>query len=57
MEKLLYTVNEVSEVLNIGRNKIYQLMNEGKLESFKVGGSRRFHAETIRKFPDSYQSF
>jgi excisionase family DNA binding protein len=37
----LLTVEEVMRLLKLGRTKIYHLMNEGRLESVKIGSARR----------------
>ena len=34
---VLLTVDEVCEILRIGRNTIYALLNEGKLKGFRCG--------------------
>lgn len=33
----MITVDEVCEILKIGRNNAYKLLNEGKLHAFKIG--------------------
>lgn len=35
--KLAYTINEVQEICNIGRTKIYELINSNKLPTRKLG--------------------
>jgi excisionase family DNA binding protein len=37
MDNLVYSVNEVSKVLSIGLNKTYELINNNKIPSFRVG--------------------
>jgi excisionase family DNA binding protein len=37
MEKLIYTTNEVSELLGIGLNKVYELLSQNVLPHVKVG--------------------
>jgi excisionase family DNA binding protein len=37
MEKLVYNVNEVAKVLNIGLNKTYQLIQSNEIPSIRVG--------------------
>lgn len=38
---LLLTVNELASVLRIGRNAAYQLVNNGDIQSCRVGRSIR----------------
>ncbi len=33
MEKLVYTVNETAQILNIGMNKAYELVNQEQKEN------------------------
>jgi excisionase family DNA binding protein len=40
MDKLLYRPKEAAQVLGIGRAKLYDLMNAGKIRSVKDGGMR-----------------
>ena len=41
LDPLLLTPEEVSEVLRVGRSKVYDLMRSHQLQSVKVGGCRR----------------
>jgi excisionase family DNA binding protein len=36
-----YTVEQVAEMLHIGRDKVYYLLRTGQLHSIKIGKSRR----------------
>ena len=36
-----YTVEQVAEMLNVGRDKIYALLRTGELRSIKIGKLRR----------------
>ena len=47
MRRKLYRVEEVAEVLNIGRTKVFDLIRSGHLASVKVGGSRRVTEQAI----------
>lgn len=38
---LVASPNETMSMLRIGREKLYQLLNSGELESYREGGSRR----------------
>lgn len=49
MHQKLYRVEEVAQVLNVGRTKVFDLIRSGQLASVKVGGSRRV---TVRAIDD-----
>lgn len=53
MERLLLTAKEAADALGIGRSKVYELIMSGKLESVRIGGSRRVPVEALRDFVDS----
>ena len=44
------TIDEVSEVLMIGRNTIYKLLNAGKLKAFRVGRVWKIPREAVIAF-------
>ncbi|MEN8908278.1 MAG: helix-turn-helix domain-containing protein [Clostridiales bacterium] len=37
MEKLVYNVNDLTKVLDIGLNKAYELVRENKIPNIRVG--------------------
>ena len=37
----MFTVKELAGYLKIGKNKAYALINEGKIDSFKIGNQYR----------------
>ncbi|MGO9082616.1 MAG: helix-turn-helix domain-containing protein [Streptosporangiaceae bacterium] len=47
MDKLLYRPKEAAKVLGIGRDKLYDLMRSGRLDSVKDGGARFITAEAL----------
>ena len=47
VRRKLYRVEEVAEVLNVGRTKVFDLIRSGQLASVKVGGSRRVTEQAI----------
>lgn len=53
MEKVLYNVNEVAEILNISRAMVYVLIKEEKIKTVHIGRSMRIHIDEIRAFVDS----
>jgi excisionase family DNA binding protein len=45
-----YTVEEVADLLHVGRDKIYYLLRTGQLRSIKIGKSRRITEEHLAAF-------
>jgi excisionase family DNA binding protein len=43
--KRVYTVNEFCETYNLSRTIAYELMNRGRLRSFKIGAKRVIRAD------------
>ncbi len=55
MEKLL-TINEVSELLQIPKGSLYNLVHEGRIPYIKIGGGRlRFRESTLEKWVESLE--
>lgn len=46
---ILLTVKEVSQLLRIHRPKVYDLINTGIIEGFKVGSDWRIKRDSIEK--------
>lgn len=47
---LLFTTQEVANLLSVSRGKVYDLLRCGELRSVLVGGSRRVSAFAIRDY-------
>lgn len=47
---IVASVNETMTALGIGREKIYQLLNSGELESYRDGGSRKILWRSIEAY-------
>lgn len=45
-----YTVEQVAEALNIGRDKVYELLRTGQLRSIKIGKLRRITDQHLTDF-------
>jgi excisionase family DNA binding protein len=45
-----YTVEEVADLLHIGRDKVYYLLRTGQLRSIKIGKSRRITEDHLAEF-------
>jgi excisionase family DNA binding protein len=50
-----YTVEEVADLLHIGRDKVYYLLRTGQLRSIKIGKSRRITEEQLAAFVASLE--
>lgn len=44
------TPKDVMDILDIGKNTTYALLNSGKLRGFRVGRSWRINAEVLEEF-------
>ena len=47
---ILFTPQQVAEMLNISRSHLYSIMAEKKIKSMKIGRSRRFTPEQVNSF-------
>jgi excisionase family DNA binding protein len=52
LKKAAYTVDEVAEVLSLGRNLLFDLLNSGDLKRVRVGRRIIIPAESIIAFLD-----
>jgi excisionase family DNA binding protein len=50
----LLTVKEAAARLSMGQATLYALLAAGKIDSVKIGGSRRFTPEAIQAFIDNH---
>ena len=49
-QPLLYTINEAMRSLRIGRTKVYEEIDAGRLELVMAGGCRRFTAAGLQRY-------
>ena len=45
-----YTVEQVAEILHVGRDKVYYLLRTGQLRSIKIGKLRRITNQHLAEF-------
>ena len=45
-----YTVEQVAQMLHVGRDKIYYLLRTGQLRSIKIGKLRRITEQQLAEF-------
>jgi excisionase family DNA binding protein len=50
-----YTVEQVAEMLHVGRDKVYYLLRTGQLHSIKIGKLRRITDRHLAEFIDSLE--
>jgi excisionase family DNA binding protein len=50
MEKLLYRPKEAAQTLGVSRDKLYDLLRTGRLQSVKDGGARFITADALRAY-------
>ena len=50
-----FTVEQVADMLHVGRDKIYYLLRTGQLRSIKIGKSRRISEDHLAEFVASLE--
>jgi len=55
MDALLTSINEAAKALNLGRTSIYGLINEGKLETRKMGRRRLVTVASIKRLAETQE--
>ncbi len=50
MDQVLLTPAEAATALGIGRLKLYELLQSGRLQSVRIGACRRIPADCIHRF-------
>jgi excisionase family DNA binding protein len=56
LEKRLFSVENIMQMLGIGRTKVYQEMDSGRLRSVKVGRRRLVSAAALEEFINQLES-
>ena len=54
--ELVYTVNEVSQILKINKNSVYELINSGILKCMKLS-SYKITLKSLNDFVDKYDGY
>lgn len=49
LEPIAYSIADACRVTSIGKTRLYQLINEGKLEARKIGGRTLIPADSLRR--------
>jgi excisionase family DNA binding protein len=50
-----FTVEQVAEILHVGRDKVYGLLRTGQLRSIKIGKLRRITDQHLAEFIASHE--
>ncbi len=56
MDKLLFKPAEVTEILGIGRSRVYEMLACGELPSVRIGRSIRIPASALRQWVEECQA-
>ena len=56
IQPLAYSPEQTAQILGIGKTKIFELIKEKKLKSFKYGGRRLITLEAIKKCLETLQN-
>lgn len=54
--KLAYSIDDTAHLMSIGKTKVFELIKEKKLESFKYGGRRLITLDAIKKCLETLQN-
>ena len=49
-DRKLLTIEDVQQVLSIGRTKVFTLIASGELKSIRIGSSRRITSDALGEF-------
>lgn len=45
MEKIIYTVGEVAEILRVNKSYVYELIRARRLRAVKIGSTKIYHKD------------
>lgn len=51
----LLTIQELREVLNIGRNTVYDLLSRGDIQAFRIGRNWKIPKESVIHYISQWQ--
>lgn len=51
-ERLVMEIDELCDMLGIGKNTAYQLLNDGEIDAFKVGTVWKIPKKSVENFID-----
>lgn len=47
VDRILLSVDEVAQALSLGRSKVYEELNAGRIKSVTIGRARRIHRAEV----------
>lgn len=53
---MLYTIEQASELLAIGRTRLFEFIRKGEIETVQIGRSRRIPHSALEAFVDSLRN-
>lgn len=56
MDKIVFTVKEVSEIIHTNQSYVYKLINAGLLPALKLG-SYKIRKESLLRFLEEYEGY
>ncbi len=51
----LLTINDIREILNIGRNAVYELLNRGDISAFRIGRNWKIPKEALMVYINQWK--
>lgn len=51
----LLSINDLREILNIGRNAVYDLLNEGAIPAFRIGRNWKIPKDAVIFYLDQWK--
>ncbi len=46
----ILTPNQLKDLLNVGKNRVYKMLQTGEIESIKIGKQYRIHKRCIKDY-------
>lgn len=56
MSTRLLEINEIQELLGIGRNKVYTLLQTGEITAFKIGREWKVTVEAVENYIEKHNA-
>ena len=53
---MLFTVEQVAQILGIGRSTVFQLIKNEQIESIRLGRSRRIPVDAMQNYVDDLRA-
>lgn len=53
---MLFTVEQVAQILGIGRSTVFQLIKSEQIESIRLGRSRRIPVDAMQNYVDELRA-